>query len=208
MESHGSTSDSHGRSSDRCSTFEYHSSIQGYHEYKSIWDASIGEVVTCNRKTDNGHDDYAVSVVCGGITVGHVHCHFSRRFSLFLDNGGNISATVVSVLRYSRDLPQGWLEIPCQYLLQGPMDKIKNVKKFVAACENNYKMIKPAAAVRSPKVETCAVKQEAEIPASCKPTAPLDNSTKEGGVNHTVISVESTTKSTMPYKTDGINSLL
>ena len=63
MESHGSTSDGHGSSSDGSSTFEYHSCIRGYHEYKSIWDASIGEVVTCNRETDNGHDDYAVSVV-------------------------------------------------------------------------------------------------------------------------------------------------
>ena len=60
-------------------------------------------------------------------------------------------------------------------------------------------MIKLVIAVKSPKVETCAVTQEAETPASCKPTTQLDNSSKEGDVNHAVISIESTAKLTIPY---------
>ena len=72
--SHESTSDSHRSSSN---AFEYYSCIRGYHEYKTIWDASIGEVVNCSHETDNLHDDNAVSVVRRGVIVGHVLRHLS-----------------------------------------------------------------------------------------------------------------------------------
>jgi len=156
-----------GESSSSSDSFEYHSCIRGYHEYKSIWDASIGEVVNCSREPDNVHDDNAVSVVRRGIIVGHVPRYLSRGFSLFLEMGGSISATVVSTRRYSRDLPQGGLEIPCQYLLQGPTEETKNIRKFLTACEDNYKMIKLTVS-RSAEGEANTVKQEVDTPASCK----------------------------------------
>ena len=47
----------------------------------------------------------AVTVICRGVTVGHVPRYVSWGFSLFLQLGDNITATVVSTRRYSRDLP-------------------------------------------------------------------------------------------------------
>ena len=107
------------------SSFIYDSCIRGYHEYKSIWDASVGEVLHCSGEIDNPHDDQAVSVIHRGVTVGHVPRYVSRGFSLFLQLGGSITATVISTRRYSRDLPQGELEISCQYTLRGQPMKLK-----------------------------------------------------------------------------------
>ena len=45
------------------SSFIYDSCIRGYHEYKSIWDASVGEVLHCSGAIDNPHDDQTVSVI-------------------------------------------------------------------------------------------------------------------------------------------------
>jgi len=72
----------HGESSSSSDSFKY---LEGYHKYKSIWDASIGEIVNCSCKPDNLHDDNAESVVRRGIISGHVPHHLSRGFSLFLD---------------------------------------------------------------------------------------------------------------------------
>ena len=107
------------------SSFTYDSCIRGYHEYKSIWDASVGEVLHCSGEIDNPHDDQAVSVIRRGVTVGHMPRYVSQGFSLFLQLGGSITTTVVSTKRYSRDLPQGGLEIPCQYTLEGPTNEVK-----------------------------------------------------------------------------------
>ena len=38
-------------------SFTYDSCIRGYHEYKSIGDASVGEILHCNHKPDNPYDD-------------------------------------------------------------------------------------------------------------------------------------------------------
>ena len=85
--------------------FIYDICIQGYHESKSIWDASVGEILHCSREVDNPNDDHAVTVICTGITVGHVPKYVSRGFSLFIQLGGNITAANVSTRRYSRYLP-------------------------------------------------------------------------------------------------------
>ena len=37
--------------------------IRGYHEYKSIWEAEMGEILACIREPSNVHDPYAVAVV-------------------------------------------------------------------------------------------------------------------------------------------------
>ena len=123
-------------------SFIYDSCVRGYHEYKSIWDASVGEILHCSREVDNPNDDHAVTVSRRGVTVGHVPRYVSRGFSLFIHLGGNITATVVSTRRYSRDLPQGGLEIPCQYTLEGPIKEVRKIRIFLASCESNYKLVK------------------------------------------------------------------
>ena len=48
------------------------SCIRGFHEYKAIWDPTLGEELDCSREMDNPNDPYAVSVSKGTEIVGHV----------------------------------------------------------------------------------------------------------------------------------------
>ena len=49
-----------------------HCSIRGFHVYKAIWSAPIGEVLLCESEIGNAHDPYAVSVISMEIVVGHI----------------------------------------------------------------------------------------------------------------------------------------
>ena len=46
----------------RMAVCERHSCVRGYHVYKNIWDAVIGEEIQCERELHNGSDRYAVAV--------------------------------------------------------------------------------------------------------------------------------------------------
>ena len=58
--------------------------VRGYHKYKDIWEAEVGENLVCERETGNVHDLYAVSVIKSGVVVGHVPRKISSTCSLFL----------------------------------------------------------------------------------------------------------------------------
>ena len=60
------------------------SCIQGYHVYKDIWDAAIGEVLACEREPRNVEDRYAVAVKKDGTVIGHLPRTLSRVCSLFI----------------------------------------------------------------------------------------------------------------------------
>jgi len=88
--------------------------VRGYHVYMSIWDAACdGEAFPCDREIGNGHDPSAVAVKKGGVIVGHVPRTISTVCSSFIRQGGTISATVNGTRRYSADLDEGGVEIPC-----------------------------------------------------------------------------------------------
>ena len=48
------------------------SMIRGYHIFRTIWDAVIGESLQCVREVGNVEDRYAVAVQRGGMVVGHL----------------------------------------------------------------------------------------------------------------------------------------
>ena len=98
--------------------FSVESMIRGYHEYKSIWEnPSIDESLICEREIGNCHDTHAVAIkktIEGDIkTVGHVPRSISAICSIFIRRGGSIVCLVNGSRRYSSNLPQGGLEIPC-----------------------------------------------------------------------------------------------
>ena len=66
--------------------------IRGYHEYQSIWEAEVGENLTCIREPGNVRDPYAVAVTKpeSSTIVGHVPRKMSAICSLFLRKGGSI----------------------------------------------------------------------------------------------------------------------
>ena len=42
------------------------SCVRGYHIYKDIWEASVGEELPCQRESGNRAGPFAVAVVVGG----------------------------------------------------------------------------------------------------------------------------------------------
>ena len=95
--------------------------VRGYHQYKEIWpDLFVGEELLCEREVGNPHDPLAVAVkkTIGGEQkiVGHVPRRISPLCSVFIRRGGNIKCVVSGPRRYSSDLSQGGLELPCKYL--------------------------------------------------------------------------------------------
>ena len=102
--------------------------IRGYHEYKDIWEATKGEELLCRRENDNYHDPFSVSVVKEDRIVGHVPKKISTVCLLFLRRGGSIVCVVTGHRRYSQDLPQGGLEIPCTLSFSGESTYIEKAK--------------------------------------------------------------------------------
>ena len=106
--------------------------IRGYHVYCDVWSAVVDEKLACKRKPFNASDPFAVAVVKGETTVGHVPKKISTICSLFLRRNGTtcIRCKVTGARRYSADLPQGGLEIPCTLTFQGDAMIITKVSQL------------------------------------------------------------------------------
>ena len=127
------------------SAFTISSAVRGYHVYKDIWDAAQGEILPCASEGNNLHDPFAVSVLKNGQTVGHVPKLISAACSMFLRRNGTITCRVTGTRKYSTDLPQGGLEIPCDLTFTGAQNDTSKLKRiFDVAASLNEKMIKPS----------------------------------------------------------------
>ena len=105
--------------------------MRGYHVYKDIWAAAVGEVLACRREPSNASDRYAIAVLKHGTIIGHLPRKISKMCSLFLRRGGSIRCTVTGSMRYSIDLPQGGLEIPCSLLFKANLKEINKLKRLL-----------------------------------------------------------------------------
>ena len=99
--------------------FEKHSVIHGHHLYQRIWTPEIGKYLVCEREPTNSIDRYTVAVVKDDVIVGHLPRAQSKIYSLFLFRNGTIDCIVIGARRYSADLPQGGLEVPCKLVFNG-----------------------------------------------------------------------------------------
>ena len=108
------------------------SCICGYHVYKEMWIAVFGEELYAERELGNVVDRYVIAVKKdSGETVGHLPKKISRMCSMFIQEGGEIMCTVIGNRRYSSDLVQGGLEIPCTLLFRGEEKYIQKLKKLI-----------------------------------------------------------------------------
>lgn len=112
-------------------SFSLSSSIRGYHVYKDIWEAAEGEVLPCSRELHNLRDPFAVAIKKDDIIVGHVPRIISATCSSFLRRTGTITCRVIGGRRYSSDLPQGGLEIPCMLTFSGDLKLVEKAKKLL-----------------------------------------------------------------------------
>ena len=112
-------------------TYEVESCVRGHHVFGSIWSPTIGEQLVCKRQSGNPQDVYAVAVMRGATLVGHVPRKISAACSIFLRRKGTIRCTVSASRRYSADLPQGGLEVPCILQFHGDTKDVAKVRKLV-----------------------------------------------------------------------------
>ena len=99
--------------------------VRGYHVYKDIWTAVVGEEFQCRREDGNRFDPFAMAVMRGGTVIGHVPRKIS---SVCLRRGGYITCRVTGSRRYSWDLAQGGLEVPCVLRFEGDDKRIAKAK--------------------------------------------------------------------------------
>ena len=105
--------------------------VRGFHVYQEIWTPVIGECLHCKRERDNAEDRHAVAVCKSvDVVVGHVPRSISCLCSAFIRRGGTIDCTIEGTRRYSSDLPQGGMEIPCKYIFKGMMKELQKVTKY------------------------------------------------------------------------------
>ena len=64
--------------------------IRGYHIYKYIRAAVIGEVLVCTREATNAADRYAIVVMKDETIIGHLARKISKVRLVFLQRGGFI----------------------------------------------------------------------------------------------------------------------
>ena len=108
--------------------FNIDSCVRGYHVYQLRWTAVVGEELTCRREPGNASDPFAVAVIKGSEIVGHVPRSFSCICNLLLRRGGTLSCCITGNRRYSSDLPQGGLELPCSYKFSGSIELVEKIK--------------------------------------------------------------------------------
>ena len=104
--------------------------IRDYHVYSDVWSAVVDEELACKREPFNAFDPFAVAVVKGDTTVGHIPRKIPSICSLFLRRNGTILSRDTGARRYSADLPQSSLEIPCTLTLQGDAGIISKVSQL------------------------------------------------------------------------------
>ena len=89
---------------------EFVSAVRGYHIYKDIWEPSVGEKLIAHREFGNQFDKFAIKVLNGEQTVGHLPHEYSRIAWYFLARGGSITLEVTGRRRYrfQRNCPKFW----------------------------------------------------------------------------------------------------
>ena len=113
--------------------FQLESCVRGHDVYKTTWTPSLGEVLQCRIESGNAEDPYAVTVTRRNIIVGHVPRKISAACSLFLRRTGRIHCTISGARRFSADLPQVGLEVPCTYEFLGEPKDVAKVRKLLVS---------------------------------------------------------------------------
>ena len=115
--------------------------VLGYHIYDNVWKTVIGkELRWCQRKEDSPRDPYAVAVtkshtgVVGMEIVGHVLHYLSTLYLLFIRQSGAVYWCIATGMhRYSKNLSQGGMEIPCKYNFIGNCKGMKKIQSYISS---------------------------------------------------------------------------
>ena len=120
------------------SVTEIESFVRGYHEYKDIWQPTIGEVLPLKREPTNDNDRLAVSVERRGQVVGHVPRNLALLLSYFLLRDVNKGLVEMTGQPVNRGAGMG-MEVPCVYHLFGPKTYLKRLEEVI---KNDFTSVK------------------------------------------------------------------
>ena len=104
------------------------SCVRGHHIYQSVWKPQIGQSLQCEHEQGNLKDPYVIAVLdntCRYMyikTVGHLPRKITAACSVFLRKGGHNACIVTAHRRYSADLSQEGLEVPCSLKFNGKQE--------------------------------------------------------------------------------------
>ena len=117
--------------------------IRGHHVSKDFFTPSISRILSCEIERGNVHDIYAVAVKDDDTVVGHMPRSITSVCHTFLNRSDTtIDSEITGNRIYSRDLPQGGLEIPCNYIFEGPAGYVDKVKRFINATPGTASSLK------------------------------------------------------------------
>ena len=97
-------------------SFRIESVVRGHHFYKTVWTPRLGEELETRRELDNQHDQFAVTVVKGEQTVGHMPMEISRISWYFLEHR---TSRISYKITDKRKLSEKGLEVPYTYVFTG-----------------------------------------------------------------------------------------
>ena len=92
---------------------------RGFHVYRELWKAKLGQKLQIDQEISNIHDPFAISLgakIVGKLTdneiVGHIAREISRFYHYFINYGGKLEARVTCTKYRPSSIPSGGLEIP------------------------------------------------------------------------------------------------
>lgn len=110
------------------------SSIRGFHQFHTIWNPVLGQLLNVTSELHNAYDPYAMKVVTvDNLTVGHLPYEISHIFHFFEQRGGSIQAEVNGNARASPPEVKG-TEIPCILHVFGRTNEVQQIPNLL---ENN-----------------------------------------------------------------------
>ena len=112
------------------SSFSVESMVRGYHIYKDVWGAVVGQEFPCKCEDGNRVDPFTVTAVRSNTVIGHLR-KISSICSLYLCLDGSIVCRMTGSRQFSADLAQRELEIPCLLTFQEDAKHTTKAKKLV-----------------------------------------------------------------------------
>ena len=111
-------------------SYFFESAARGYHVYRRIWNARIGEQLQATPDHGNTEDRFTVALTKDDKTVGHIPREQAKILWYFLSHGGKLTAEVTERCRRS-PLLQGGLKIPCTFKVEGPLRLVQRIKELI-----------------------------------------------------------------------------
>ena len=122
--------------------------LRGYHEYRTVWNPVIDEVLHTRHKRNNIHDRYAIAAInllpgtIAPSVVGHLPKEISRITYFIINHGATVRCRVISDHHRRTPLIQGGLEIPVEVVVEMPV-KDRNIslimQKYESLVQEAYK---------------------------------------------------------------------